>query len=221
MIENFLEVKTIFFDLDDTLYPRSSGVWPTIGDRIEAFMHLKLGLNLDDIPALRRSLFKTYGTTLRGLQMDYHIDPREYLAYVHDIPLDQYLQPIPALREMISAYPQRKIIFTNADSEHAGRVITILGLEDCFEKVIDILDISPYCKPMPEAFQIALRLAGGISPRECLFVDDNPSNLQTAVDLGFQAVCVGHADLKTAAFPVIPELLSLPSIFPHDGREIA
>jgi pyrimidine 5'-nucleotidase len=221
MINNFLNIKTIFFDLDDTLYPRSSGVWPTIGNRIEAFMHLKLGLSLDEIPAMRRSLFKTYGTTLRGLQIDHHVDPREYLAYVHDIPLHQYLQPIPSLREMIAAYPQRKIIFTNADSEHAGRVITTLGLEDCFEKIIDILDISPYCKPMPQAFQIALRLAGDLAPHECLFIDDNPSNLQTAVGLGFQAVCVGHDELNMDTFPIIPDLLSLPSVFPHNGREKA
>ncbi|MHC1783964.1 MAG: pyrimidine 5'-nucleotidase [Anaerolineaceae bacterium] len=219
MINYETEIKTIFFDLDDTLYPRSSGVWPTIGKRIELFMHEKLGLSLEEIPTLRRSLFKIYGTTLRGLQMDYHIDPHDYLAYVHDIPLEQYLQPDPALREIISAYSQRKMIFTNADSKHAGRVIKTLGLDDCFEGIIDILDISPYCKPMPEAFQIALKLAGEIPPQECLFIDDNPSNLMAAAGLGFQTICVGRPEMTPIEFKCIPDLLSLPTVFPFNGKE--
>jgi putative hydrolase of the HAD superfamily len=217
MIKEKTEIKTIFFDLDDTLYPRSSGIWPTIGKRIEQFMHLKLGLSLEEIPALRRCLFKTYGTTLRGLQMDYQIDPHEYLAYVHDIPLEQYIQPDPALRDIISAYSQRKVIFTNADAQHAGRVIQTLGLDDCFEGIIDILDISPYCKPMPEAFQIALRLAGDLRPQECLFIDDNPANLLAAAGLGFHTICVGRPELQPDEFLCIPDLLSLPSVFPFNG----
>ena len=30
--------ETLFFDLDDTLYPPTSGLWDAIGERIETFM---------------------------------------------------------------------------------------------------------------------------------------------------------------------------------------
>ena len=34
----------------------------------------------------------------------------EYLAYVHDVPLKDVLQPDPLLRQVLQKYPQRKII---------------------------------------------------------------------------------------------------------------
>jgi FMN phosphatase YigB (HAD superfamily) len=30
-----------------------------------------------------------------------------------------------------------------------------LQVADCFDGIVDILDVSPYCKPMPEAFATA------------------------------------------------------------------
>ena len=77
---------TIFFDLDDTLYPSSSGVWKLIKDRMNLYMHLRLEIPRDEIPSLREELFHQYGTTLRGLQATYHIDTKDYLSFVHDIP---------------------------------------------------------------------------------------------------------------------------------------
>jgi putative hydrolase of the HAD superfamily len=213
------KITTIFFDLDDTLYPSSSGLWPILGKRIEIYMHEKLHLPLEEIPALRRTLFHTYGTTLRGLQHTYKIDARDFLAFVHDVPLDQYIQPAPALREMIAGYRQRKIIFTNADSAHAGRVIRRLGLDGIFEQIIDILDISPYCKPMPEAFGIAMRLAGGPPPEECLLIDDNQANLKAAGELGFQTIRIGAPNPEDDQVHYIPELIGLPLVFPSNGKE--
>lgn len=213
------EITTIFFDLDDTLYPRSSGIWPVIGKRIELYMHEKVGLPLDIIPALRRTLFKTYGTTLRGLQMDYHIDPHDYLEFVHNIPLNQYLEPNPQLRSIIESYSQQKVILTNADVNHAERVIRHLGLSGCFRQIIDILAISPYCKPMPQAFQIALELAGVTDPRTCLLIDDNLANLTAAAGLGFKTICIGNQELFMENTSFIPDLVSLPAVFPFNGKE--
>lgn len=213
------EITTIFFDLDDTLYPHSTGIWPLVGKRIELYMHEKVGIPLEGVPALRRTLYKTYGTTLRGLQMDYHIDPHDYLAFVHDIPLRQYLEPNPQLRSIIELYPQKKVIFTNADVNHAERVIKQLGLAGCFGQIIDILAISPYCKPMLQAFQIALELAGVSDPRTCLLIDDNPANLSAADELGFQTVRIGDQELFLENTKFIPELASLPTVFPHNGKE--
>ena len=69
-----------------------------------------------------------YGTTLRGLQIHYGIQPKEYLNFVHDLPLHQYLQPNPALREMLRSIPKKRWIFTNSDQPHVERVLSILGI---------------------------------------------------------------------------------------------
>ncbi len=91
---------TLFFDVDDTLYPPSTGIWDLIGDRIDLFIQTRLNLVPDMTSDLRKRLFETYGTTLRGLVEEFGIDREEYLAFVHDIPVETIiLQPDPILRD--------------------------------------------------------------------------------------------------------------------------
>ncbi|HMN61527.1 MAG TPA: pyrimidine 5'-nucleotidase, partial [Anaerolinea sp.] len=175
---------TLFFDLDDTLYPPSTGVWDAIGDRINLYMQTRVGVPENEVSELREHLYRTYGTTLRGLTLTRGIDPHDYLAFVHDLPLRQYLTPDPRVRPLLSRYSQRKVIFTNADQAHARRVLDVLELADCFDQIIDVLDVAPYCKPMPGAFEQALRLAGETDARSSVFIDDAPHNLKAAREAG-------------------------------------
>ena len=182
--------KTIFFDLDDTIYPSTSGLWPAIGQRIDMFIHEKVGLLPEEIRGFRSNLYKEYGTTMRGLKILYDINEKEYLKYVHDIPLENYIQPDKELRQVLNQYPQDKWIFTNADMDHAKRVLDVVGLGECFNGIIDILQLSPYCKPQPEAYQIALKVAGVMDPKECVFIDDREMNLDPARHMGFFTILI-------------------------------
>lgn len=211
-----MRFTTLFFDLDDTLYPADSGLWPVIRERISLFMHEKLGLSWQEIPALRLHLFQTYGTSMRGLQKIYNIDEKEYLDFVHDIPLSKYIRPIAGLRQVIESYPQRKWIFTNADRNHAGRVLKTLNLEGCFEEIIDILTIAPYCKPMTEAFQIALTTSGEPDPRRCVLIDDMAANLVEAHRLGFFTIHVGNHAPANDFDANIRTLIDIPSVLAHE-----
>lgn len=184
--------ETILFDLDDTLYPASSGLWTVLQSRIELFMTERMHLAPDQVPALREELFRKHGTTLRGLSELYHIDEQEFLDFVHNVPLADYIQPNPRLKAVLSHMPQRKIIFTNADSNHATRVINVLELQGCFEQIIDVRDIHPYCKPQNEAFLKALELAAIPQPQKCLMIDDAPRNLIAAKALGISTVLIGN-----------------------------
>jgi putative hydrolase of the HAD superfamily len=112
---------TIFFDLDDTLYPVQAGLWEAIRNRMSQYMAERMGLPVEQIDALRKQSLETYGTTLRGLQHNYHSDSDDYLAYVHDLPLDKFIQPDPVVRQMLLSLPLHRWIFTNADSQHAQR----------------------------------------------------------------------------------------------------
>ena len=201
--------KTLLIDLDDTVYPAGNGLWEAIAGRIDRYMHEKLGLHPAEIPALRKRLHAQYGTTLRGLAATRHVDELDYLSFVHDIPVQNYLTPNPAVREALLACPLRKVIFTNADRGHAERVLTALSLRDVFEDVIDILDIRPYCKPMPEAFSLALTRAG-CSAEECIFLDDSTRNLEGARLAGLAGILVGGESPPGGDFSRIPGLESLP-----------
>ncbi len=211
---NAFGITTLFIDLDDTVYPSSSGLWPRLGERMDLYMRDRMHFAVEDIPALRKRLYKTYGTTLRGLQTEYHVDTLDFLAFVHDVPLQDYITPNPALRAALMKLPQRKFIFTNSDEAHSRRVLTILELSDCFEDIIDILDIAPYCKPMPESFQIAMRHANVADPSTCLFADDAPHNLAGARSQGFFTVRVGGCEPSPDYHAGIPSLTDLAGVIP-------
>ncbi|HSV86109.1 MAG TPA: pyrimidine 5'-nucleotidase [Levilinea sp.] len=207
-----MRFTTLFFDLDETLYPRQSGVWEAIAERIDRYMLEILHFHPNDIYPTRTRLFQQFGTTLKGLQTVCNVDPYHYLHYVHDIPVDVLLRPNPALREVLLRYPQRKAIFTNADLPHAERVIGALGLEGCFEQVIDIHDIFPYCKPDAEAFEIALEKSGNPAPEECVLLDDKLSNLAAARRQGMYTILVGANGAAMGCDVAIDLLEDLPRV---------
>lgn len=204
------EINCLLIDLDDTLYPQGSGAWDQVGDRIDLFLHKEMGFPQEEVTALRSRLFREYGTTLRGLQIEYEVDMDRYLHYVHDVPFEDFLSPDPDLDHMLHSLPQRKVIFTNASADHAQRVIGLLGVESHFEQIIDIYTIHPYCKPEIEAFQIALA-AINEDPRACLMVDDSPANLETAQSLGITTVSIGRH--RHDGSPHIPHIKHLSNLF--------
>lgn len=189
--------RTIFLDLDDTLYPSSSGIWDAIGLRINAYIEERLGISSDRVGSLRDEYFRSYGTTLNGLVANYHIDPRDYLAYVHDLPLEDRLQPDPDLRQMLETLPQKKVVLTNASREHAARVLDLLGVRHTIDRVIDILDLELTNKPRPEAFRRAQALAKEPKATACLVADDSIRNLLAAAGLGMTTVLVGQDSGET------------------------
>lgn len=211
-----MSYHTIFFDLDDTLYPSQAGLWEAIRERMTLYMQERLGVPADEVRGLRRSYYQTYGTTLRGLQIHHQVDADDYLAYVHDLPLEHYIGPNPRLREMLLSLPQQRYIFTNADANHARRVIKTLGLADCFSGIIDIKALAYFCKPGEEAYRRALAIAGEDSSERCLILDDSLSNLETAQRLGISTILVGlNGEAVPAGQRVIEDLLQLPQVIPE------
>jgi pyrimidine 5'-nucleotidase len=206
---SFNNFKTLLIDLDDTLYPFTTGIWDLIGERINSFLIDQLGFPSDDVPALRHRLWQQYGTTLRGLQVEFHVDMEAYLAYVHDIPLTDLLPPNPRLADCLSSLPQRKIIFTNADSAHACRVLNHLEVADQFADIIDVHAMFPHCKPQPEAFRVALKIINE-APSRCLLIDDSPVNLATAQAFGMGTISVGrHRHAGSPHLETLSEIVDL------------
>ncbi len=212
---------TLFIDLDDTLYPADCGLWKDIRGRIDLYMHAVLGIPLAEVPPLRHHLFKTYGTTLRGLEATMMVNQADYLRFVHDVPLERYLKPDVELRQVLAGYTAPKFIFTNGDCAHAGRVLKALGLEGLFDGIIDIVALNPYCKPMPEAFGIALARAGHPQPENCVLVDDFVNNLAAAHQLGFRTVLVGAPNPEIPFAPAIPRLADLPAVIPQSNGDLS
>ncbi|KAK7404558.1 hypothetical protein VNO78_05510 [Psophocarpus tetragonolobus] len=135
----------LLFDLDDTLYPFNSGVSLQIAKNIDEYMIQKLGMEAAKVVELNYPLYKFYGTTMAGLMaIGYDIDYDDFNSFVHGrLPYNVLLKPDPVLRGILQSLPVRKVIFTNADTNHANRVLQILGLEDCFESIISFDTLNP------------------------------------------------------------------------------
>ena len=144
-----------------------------------------------EIPRLREKYFREFGTTLRGLQANYDVNVQDYLAYVHDLPLKDYLHPNPIQQQVLASLPTRNLIFTNADVPHAQRVLRQLQIEEYFADIVDVNRMDPYCKPSPEAFKIALSIAGESDPSKCVMMDDLPHTTRAAKDFGLYAILFG------------------------------
>ena len=211
-------IRAILFDLDETLYPRDSGIMERIRDLILLYVRTRLDLSEEEADVLRRQYFLEYGTTLRGMQVNHQIDPEEYLHFVHDMPLHEFVQPDPELDAVLDSIPQRKIIFTNASKEHAEGVMAVLGISHHFERIVDVRDMDWESKPEPNAYVRICELLD-VSPQECMLVEDNVRNLEPAKAMGMTTVLVDGDGPHPAVDYVIPRVHNIAAVLQAQKRK--
>lgn len=209
-----MEIHNILFDLDETLYQPGTGLWPVLGSRMNLYIHTHLGIPMEQVEELRERYYHTYGTSLRGLQVDYGVNANEYLDYVHDVPITDFIRPDKKLQEILAKLPGNKVIFTNANKAHSIRVLKALGVEQFFSSIIDVVDMDPFCKPYPEAFHTAMRLVGDTDPAHYILFDDSLSNVRTAINIGMSAVHVTPLSDNCDHVTQINHIHEIESVFP-------
>jgi putative hydrolase of the HAD superfamily len=170
-------------DLDDTLYPAESGLFSHVARRITARIARTLDLPEDEARVVQRRLWRTYGTSLRGLIVEHGVDPEPFLADVHDVPVEAILAPDPALRDILGVLPGTLHVFTNGPSEFARRVLARLDVSDLFAEVFDIRHARFVPKPGEIPYRCALE-ALGVDGARVAMVDDSPQNLAQAQRFG-------------------------------------
>lgn len=187
--------SVIFMDCDDCLYFDGWKTANILTKKIEDWCVENAGLP----PGRAYELYKQYGTALRGLLGEGHIDNTPeavdtFLAEVHDIPIHELIQPDPALRDMLLKLDPDipKYIFTASVSHHAVRCLRALGIEDIFEDVIiDVKRCDLETKHSVHSFHAAMKIANVDDPESCVFFDDSIKNIQAARQIGWRSVLVG------------------------------
>ena len=182
------QTETWVFDLDNTLYNAATDLFSQISQRMGVYIQSLLNLDADAARAVQKQYFHDYGTTLRGLMTVHGIDPRDFLADVHDIDYAPIVAD-PALDRALERLPGRKIIFTNADVPHTDRVLDRLGVTRHFDAVFDIAAADYTPKPAPEIYT-ALVDQYGMNPARATMVEDIARNLEPACALGMATVWV-------------------------------
>jgi putative hydrolase of the HAD superfamily len=198
MLPDLDHIDTWIFDLDNTLYPSRCDLFALIDARMGMFIQDLHGVDAIEARRIQKAHFHKHGTTLAGLQREHDIEPRTFLDFVHDIPLDR-VTPDPALKAALATLPGRKLVFTNGDAPYAARVLDALDLTDSFEAIFDIYAANLLPKPDPRPYDV-LCDSLNVEPSRALFVEDMARNLKPAKALGMATVWInngseyGHAD---------------------------
>jgi len=181
----------ILFDLDNTLYSESCGVFDLIDQRMNEWLISNLQIPESEVNEFRNKYFIKYGTTLRGLMLHHEVNPRDFLDYVHDVPVHEFLSADLELRETLEQVKTRKLIFTNSDLKHANRILDALGVRDQFEHIFDIEAMLFIPKPNPDPYRLVLDYLK-LSPQDVLLIDDMERNLKPAQEMGMRTVLIGN-----------------------------
>jgi putative hydrolase of the HAD superfamily len=183
-------IEYLLLDLDDTLYTNASGLFGEIAVLIEEWLARELALSPEEAQRLHERYFRDYGTTMAGL-LHHHpeLDIDDYLEFVHDVDLDPYLAPEERLDAMLNRLDVTKVIFTNAITSWAERVLRALAVRHHFDLIIDVRTVDYRGKPRPEAYERALDLLGAPGTA-CILVDDQARNLRIASEFGMRTILV-------------------------------
>ena len=187
---HFSHVSDWIFDLDNCLYPASTGLFELIDERMGAFIERLLDCDPAEAKRIQKAHFHTHGTTLAGLMKEHQVDPHHFLEDVHAIPLDRISRD-EKLATGLARLPGRKLIFTNADEPYARRVLDALGVGEHFAELHDIHAAELRPKPDRHGYQLLLDRFG-IDPRRTAMVEDMVQNLKPAKELGMTTIWVDN-----------------------------
>ncbi len=182
-------MRNYIFDLDNTLYPPNTGIMEMINERINRFMIEKVGVLEEEVDNLREDYRKYYGVTLKGLMVNYKVDPSDYLEYVHDLEYNKYIKSDKKLRKILEGINGYCAVFTNSSKSHAVNVLNTLGVRDCFSDIFSIEDVEYNPKPHKESYCRLIDIAG-INPSDSIFFEDMHVNLKSAQTIGFKTALV-------------------------------
>ncbi len=184
----FAHVESWIFDLDNTLYPAGSPIWPQIDQRITAFVAGLFGIDGMSARALQKYYYQRYGTTLRGLMIEHDLDPAVFLDFAHDIDRSA-LAADEALATAIAALPGRRFILTSGSHGHAMKTTAHLKIDHLFEGVFDIAAGDFIPKPDERTYLRFLEHFS-IEPAKAAMFEDIPRNLEVPHRLGMTTVLV-------------------------------
>ena len=187
----FSHVRTWVFDLDNTLYPPSAGLFDLIDVRMTAWIMDVLGVDKAEADRLRLHYWEIHGTTLAGLMREHGVDPAGYLEDVHNISMES-LTPDPALAQTIRALPGRRIVYTNGCAPYAERVLVARGLSGLFDAVYGVEHADFLPKPERAAFDTVFA-KDGLNPATSAMFEDDPRNLAAPHAMGMRTVHVAPA----------------------------
>lgn len=184
-----MRIAYVLFDMDESLYPAGIGLMREINAHMTRYIAEHLGMSYGAADAMRRQYHEIYGSSTRGLLIHhpFTLNLSDYVAFVYDIPIDDYLSPNADLACLLDCIQAKKAIFTNAPAEFAERVLDVLNVRRQFTRIFDIKFSRYFGKPIPLAY-VRVQQALHAPADRLLLVDHHAENLAPARFLQWHTV---------------------------------
>ncbi|CAB4256214.1 similar to Saccharomyces cerevisiae YGL224C SDT1 Pyrimidine nucleotidase [Maudiozyma barnettii] len=186
--------KIFYFDIDNTLYRRSTGIQEMMQDAIYHYVRNELSIPSGTAKHIMNTYYKQYGLMAAGLVHNFNIDPLKYNMMVDDsLEIGHVLKPDLKLRKVLLQLKEDNQIeklwlCTNAYVNHAVRCIRLLGIADLFDGITftqyESSSREIICKPDHRFFERVKRESGLGNWNNAFFIDDSFANIQSAAALG-------------------------------------
>jgi alpha,alpha-trehalose phosphorylase len=202
-------LKAVIFDLDGVIADTAvvhHAAWKRLADEIGVPFDEATGERMKGVDrhgsleillqAATRSYTENEKHTLAAHKNDY------YRAQIERFGPQDLL---PGAREAIEQVRQAglKVALASA-SRNASLLLERLGIAELFDVVVDANRISR-SKPDPEIF-LAAASALGVTPNECMGVEDAVAGIASIHAAGMAAVGIGHAQVLAGADLVLPDI---------------
>ena len=182
------KISTWIFDLDNTLYSADSGIFQQVHTLMGKFVSAHLNIDIKKATELQRKYYRQHGTTLRGLMDNHNVDPDHFLSEVHQLDYS-IVGPNFKLNRELKKLKGRKIIYTNANRQHANDVLIRLELTNVFDEIFDIKTANYIPKPEASPYEQIIS-EFNIDPITTIMFDDIAKNLVPAKNVGFASVWI-------------------------------
>ena len=182
------KISTWIFDLDNTLYSADSGIFQQVHTLMSKFVSAHLNIDIKKATELQRKYYRQHGTTLRGLMDNHNVDPDHFLSEVHQLDYS-IVGPNFKLNRELKKLKGRKIIYTNANRQHANDVLIRLELTNVFDEIFDIKTANYIPKPEASPYEQIIS-EFNIDPITTIMFDDIAKNLVPAKNVGFASVWI-------------------------------
>tara|TARA_B100000678_G_scaffold117978_1_gene99000 strand:+ start:342 stop:1019 length:678 start_codon:yes stop_codon:yes gene_type:complete len=182
------KINTWIFDLDNTLYSADSGIFQQVHTLMSKFVSEHLNIDIKKAKELQRKYYRQHGTTLRGLMDNHNVDPDHFLSEVHQLDYS-IVGPNFKLNRELKKLKGRKIIYTNANRQHANDILIRLELTNLFDEIFDIKTANYIPKPESSPYEQIIS-EFNIDPITTIMFDDIAKNLVPAKNVGFASVWI-------------------------------
>lgn len=202
-----MPIKAFIFDLDGVLTDTAEyhyRAWNRLADEIGVPFTREENEALRGIPRRESllTLLKGHPTTEEQLQAWMSRNNDYYLEFIREISSTDVLPGARELLEEIRAAGLKSAL--GSASKNAPEVIQRLGIAHLLDSVSDGNSVERQ-KPAPDLF---LHAAGklGVSPRECVVVEDAAAGVEAALAGGFWTLALGPVTRFPVAHHILPGL---------------